>query len=32
MYNSESGERLPVSGGESALSARALRLQSITVP
>jgi len=32
MYNSESGERLAVSGGESALSARALRLQSITVP
>ncbi len=32
MYVSASGERLPVSGGESALSARAVRLQNITVP
>jgi hypothetical protein len=32
MYTSASGERLLVSGGESALSARAVRLQTITVP
>jgi hypothetical protein len=31
MYTSASGERLLV-GGESALSARAVRLQTITVP
>lgn len=32
MYTSATGERLPVSGGESALSTRALRLLNITVP